>query len=47
MTKLDALGVKGAVHNWIGNFLDNLRQFVVENNDRSQEAKVTSGIPQA
>ena len=46
MLKLEALGVKGPVFNWIGNFLANRRQFVVVNNSCSQEANVTSGIPQ-
>ena len=46
MSKLDAMGVKGSVHKWSENFLENRRQFVVVNNDKSEEAHVTSDIPQ-
>ena len=44
--KLSALGIKGHVLTWIEDFLANRKQRVIINNSSSQDADVTSGIPQ-
>ena len=44
--KLESLGVKGNVLKWVQNFLSDRKQRVIINGSSSQEANVTSGIPQ-
>ena len=44
--KVAACGINGDLKDWIKDFLSNRTQSVVVNGTRSQEGKVTSGIPQ-
>ena len=44
--KLESMGVKGKVLHWVKDFLTNRRQKVIINGSSSDEAEVTSGIPQ-
>ena len=46
MQKVEAHGVKGKVYLWIQDFLSNRTQQVTVNGTTSEEADVTSGIPQ-
>ena len=45
--KLDHYGVQGPVHTWITNFLTNRKMRVVLEGEKSEEASVDSGVPQA
>ena len=46
MHKLDAYGIKGKLHRWIGAFLAGRRQRVLLGESVSEWAAVTSGVPQ-
>ena len=46
LMKLQSLGVDGYVLRWVQDFLSNRKQRVIINGSSSQEANVTSGIPQ-
>ena len=46
MTKLNHFGVKGNVHSWIRQFLQNIPQKVVVDGESSGEVRVASGVPQ-
>ncbi len=46
MHKLHHYGIRGSVHKWIGNFLQNRKQCVVVDNTKSSSVRVTSGVPQ-
>ena len=46
LTKLYSMGVSGAVHKWISAFLHNRTQRVVVNGVFSDDAPVSSGVPQ-
>ena len=44
--KLENYGIRGNLLNWIKDFLNNRKQWVVINGERSSVAKVKSGVPQ-
>ena len=46
LIKLSAYGLKGKILGWIRDFLRSRKQRVVVNSVKSEEAKVSSGIPQ-
>ena len=46
LLKLESTGVKNYVLNWVRDFLSNRKQRVIINGASSQDADVTSGIPQ-
>ena len=45
-TKLQGYGIKGAIHDWVKEFLSNRKQRVVINGSESDWSEVSSGIPQ-
>jgi hypothetical protein len=46
LVKLHQYGIRGNIHQWIGSFLNSRTQRVVVDGDKSDEAPVTSGVPQ-
>ena len=46
LTKLHHYGIRGNIHRWIESFLNGRTQRVVVDGDKSDEAPVTSGVPQ-
>ena len=46
LQKLDAYGVRGPLHKWVETFLCTRNMRVIVDGESSQEAKVTSGVPQ-
>ena len=46
LQKLEWYGIKGAVHNWVKDFLHLRTQKVIVNGHSSRSAAVTSGVPQ-
>ena len=46
LKKIQACGIRGAIYNYISNFLNNRQQRVCCNDDKSEWTAVTSGIPQ-
>ena len=46
LTKLQQLGIDGKVGRWIHSFLTNRHQTVVVNGEKSEPARVISGVPQ-
>ena len=46
MQKVEAHGIRGKIHSWIQDFLTDRTQQVIINGAASDEARVTSGIPQ-
>ena len=46
LVKLQQYGIRGQLHRWINSFLSNISQTVVLEGAKSEEVKVTSGVPQ-
>jgi len=46
LTKLHNYGIRGVMHNWLKNYLQNRKQFTVVNNVSSNIGSVTCGVPQ-
>ncbi len=46
MVKLEHLGIRGETRRWIKRWLENRKQRVVVNGDKSEYADVSSGVPQ-
>lgn len=46
LKKLESIGIKGKIHQWLTSFLTNREQYVLVNGKKSESGKVMSGVPQ-
>ena len=46
LKKLESIGIKGKIHQWLTSFLTNREQYVLVNGKKSETGKVMSGVPQ-
>ena len=44
--KLNAIGIRGSLHTWFSNYLENRTQAVVIKGQKSNYTKITAGVPQ-
>lgn len=46
MTKLERYGIRGIAYTWLKNYLDNRKQYVQLNDEKSDLLRITCGVPQ-
>ena len=46
LSKIDAMGIQGPLHNWMSSFLKDRLQYVIVDGSKSAPRKVLSGVPQ-